>query len=68
MTNPSVLEEKIRSCGMKKSWIAKQLGISPTCLWKKMRGDREFKASEMQTLCDLLGIKTMDEMAKIFFA
>lgn len=67
MTNTSALEEKIRGCGMKKSWIAKKMGLSQTGLWKKMRGEREFKISEVQTLCDLLGINTIEEVSKIFF-
>lgn len=68
MTNTTMLEERIKASGMKKAFIAEKLELSPTGLWKKMRGEREFKASEMKTLCDLLGINNMDEMAKIFFA
>ena len=68
MTNTPALEEKIRKCGYKKTWIAGKLGLSPTGLWKKMRGEREFKISEVLTLSELLDINTMDEVTKIFFA
>lgn len=68
MTNTAALEARIKGSGIKKSWLAEKMGLSPTALWKKLRGEREFKISEVQTMCDLLGIDSMEEVAKIFFA
>lgn len=67
MINTAALEERIKGSGIKKSFLAGKMGLSPTALWKKLRGEREFKISEVQTMCDLLGINSMEEVAKIFF-
>ena len=67
MTNTSLLEKIISESGYKKSYIAGCLGISAYALSLKINNKSEFWASEIDTLCRLLGIKTKDRMA-IFFA
>lgn len=67
MTNTLLLEERIDKSGYKKSYIAKQIGISAYALSKKINNETEFKASEINILCDILKIDTKDRMA-IFFA
>ena len=68
MTNTKLLESYIKKSGLKRGKLAESLGISMASLKKKIDGDREFKASEIKTLCDLLGIHEPEVMERIFFA
>lgn len=68
MTNTKLLEEAIEKSGYKKSYIAKVMGITRYCLTRKIRNENEFKASEINTLCNLLKIETAAEKERIFFA
>ena len=67
MTNTNLLEHYIKSSGYKKSFIAKQLGITAYGFALKANNKSEFKASEIETLCKLLKIGAKDKEA-IFFA
>lgn len=67
MTNTSLLEQYIEKSGYKKSFIAKQLGITAYGFALKISNKNEFKASEMTILCNLLKINAEDKEA-IFFA
>ncbi len=67
MTNTSMLEQKIKASGYKRSYIADLLGISAYALSMKIRNETEFKASEIEKLCQLLGFEVNTRMA-IFFA
>lgn len=69
MTNTELLEEKIAESGYKKSYIAKAIGLKSVYgLTKKIRNENEFKAKEINALCDLLNINSLDEKERIFFA
>lgn len=68
MTNTALLEHKIIKSGLKKSYIAKAIGLSPYGLTLKIRNINEFKASEIEKLCILLGIDDLEERCAIFFA
>lgn len=68
MTNTELLEEKILKSGLKKSYIAKVIGLTPYGLTLKVRNANEFKASEIEKLCNLLGITDLEERCAIFFA
>ena len=68
MTNTKLLESYIKKSGLKRGKLAESLGISMAALKKKTNGDREFKASEIKTLCELLGIHDSEVMERIFFA
>lgn len=67
MTNTSLLEKYIEKSGYKKSFIAKQLGLSAYGFTLKINNKSEFKGSEMIILCKLLNINAKDKEA-IFFA
>ena len=67
MTNTSLLEDYIEKSGYKKSYIAKALGITRSGLFLKCTNKNEFKASEIEVLCELLNID-IDDRIKIFFA
>lgn len=68
MTNTRLLEEAIEKSGFKKSYIAKVIGLSAYGLAKKIKNETEFKASEINNLCDLLKIESVEEKERIFFA
>ena len=67
MTNTALLETKINESGLKKSYIAKSMGLSPYGLTLKIRNINEFKASEIDKICSLLGIDSPEERCEIFF-
>ena len=68
MTNTALLEEKITKSGLKKSYIAKAIGLSPYGLTLKIQNVNEFKASEIEKMCILLNIESLEERCAIFFA
>lgn len=68
MTNTALLNMAIRKSGLKKSYLADKIGLSPAGFCNCLNNRAEFKASQINILCDLLGIKTLEEKEKIFFA
>lgn len=68
MTNKELLNERIEKSGLKKGYIAIVLGMTPGSLSHKIANRRDFKASEINALCELLGIDTLEEKEAIFFA
>jgi hypothetical protein len=68
LTNTALLEEKITKSGLKKSYIAKAMGLSSYGLALKIQNVHEFKASEIEKMCILLGIDDLEERCAIFFA
>ena len=67
MTNTSLLEQYIEKSGYKKSFVAKQLGITAYAFALKINNRSEFKANEIAILCKHLKINARDKEA-IFFA
>lgn len=67
MANTEALEKKIRDQGIKKVFLAEKLGITSFGLSKKINNINEFKASEIQMLCELLNITSLKEKESIFF-
>ena len=67
MTDTALLEKKIAESGLKKSYIAKALGLSPYGLSLKIRNTNEFKASEIAKICEILDISNLEEKNSIFF-
>lgn len=69
MTNTQLLVELIAESGYKRSYIAKAIGLnSAYSLARKINNESEFKASEINALCELLNISTLEERQAIFFA
>lgn len=68
MTNTAKLELRIQQSGLKKSYIANALGITLKTLANKIANRCEFKASEIDAICKLLGITDPAEKEAIFFA
>ena len=67
MIDLELLQQKIRESGLKMSYISEKMGISRYTLHMKLVNEREFKVSEMQSICDILGISE-EEKSAIFFA
>lgn len=67
MTDTKALREKIDESGYKSRFIAERVGITYQGLLKKINNETEFKASEIQKLCELLRIDVRGK-EKIFFA
>lgn len=66
MTDTYKLRYKIKSSGLKISYLAEQLGLSRQGLANKINGDTEFIASEISKMSDLLRL-TLEEREEIFF-
>lgn len=67
MTNTNMLSNKVKESGLKLTFIAKKLGITREGLYRKMRNETEFKASEIICLQTILRL-TNKERDEIFFA
>ena len=67
MTDTKLLEQVIKERGLKKGYIAERLGVSRSGLINLIKGRTEFKASQIQTLSDLLNLTEAQKNA-IFFA
>ncbi len=66
MTDTKLLRKKIDESGYKLRFIASKLGITYQGFLKKINNETEFKASEIQLLCNLLNID-IQKKEKIFF-
>lgn len=67
MTDVELLNQRIRDSGLKFSFIAQKMGLSYYGLRRKLNNLCEFKASEISSLCDILGITNVAEKEAIFF-
>ena len=67
MTDRTLLNERIKAKGLKKSYLAEQIGKKPRTLSRKLTGKQDFTESEMRTLARILQLSAEDRIA-IFFA
>ena len=65
--NRSELRAEIARKDISKRAIAEALDISETSLFLKMRGDREFKETEIRKLVEVLAL-TPDDVQRIFLS
>lgn len=65
MTNTNLLKGAIKSKGLTQGETARMIGISAASLNYKINNRRQFTASEISKLVDLLAIRNKDEY---FFA
>lgn len=68
MTDTEKLQEYIDRSGLKQSYIAEQLGLSSYGFARKRDNLSEFLPSEINVLCELLNIQSVQERFEIFFA
>ena len=68
MTNTELLKKKIDASGLKIGYIVEKLGTSYAWFNKKLNNRKDFNATEMQILCEILNITDLAEKDRIFFA
>lgn len=68
MTDTKALKKIIKDKGLKYQFIAKELNITYQGLKNKIENINEFKTSEVDMLCKLLGITDLRIKEKLFFA
>lgn len=68
MTDTEKLMEYVKDSGLKLGFIAEKMGLSRFGLYKKINNESDFKAREIETLCELLHITSMGDRNRIFFA
>ena len=67
MSDSVKLSEAIKSRGVKKVFVAQQIGVSVSTLWRKMKGTSDFTLSEIQTIAAALKLSDK-EIRDIFFS
>lgn len=67
MVDIQKLSKKIDESGLKKYYIASRIGLTTYGLQKKINNQTQFKANEIEKLCIILKIKTLEEKEIIFF-
>lgn len=65
MTDVRLLKEKIKETGLKKVYIAKQLGLTYQGYLRKENGQSEFISSEISMMKDLLSL-SLEDVSDIF--
>lgn len=68
MTDTEKLLKKINESGLKKGFIASEIGLSTYGFQKKVENRTQFKAEEIKKLCLVLCITSLQEKEEIFFA
>lgn len=68
MTNKELLEDIIKQKGLKKSFLAQKVGLTPAGFCNCINNRAEFKASQINTLCEVLEIADLETKEAIFFA
>jgi hypothetical protein len=68
MTNTKLLEAKIAASGKKKKYLAEKVGLTYAGFRNCCLNKAEFKASQIEILCEELGITSLKEKQEIFFA
>lgn len=68
MTNTELLEDKIKKSGKKKGYLAEKVGLSSAGFRNCIINKAEFKVSQVDILCEELGITSLKEKESIFFA
>lgn len=68
MTDTVLLQQYIDKSGLKQCYIAEQLNLSSYGFARKRDNLSEFLPSEIDALCALLNIQSLEDRFKIFFA
>lgn len=67
MTNTNLFKKKMKDRGLKQMYIAEKIGITSYSLSLKINNKNDFKSKEIQKICEILSINTLEEKDKIFF-
>lgn len=63
MVNMELLIAKINASGLKRNYIAENLGISNSLLSKKLARETEFKANEIAKLSSILKLSDAEKVS-----
>ena len=59
------IRSTIKRKGLKKSYIAEQMGITPTTFWKKLSGQPKFTRAELYMMSDILNGRYEQQLQEI---
>ena len=59
------IRSTIKRKGLKKSYIAEQMGITPTTFWKKLSEQAKFTRAELYMLSDILNGRYEQQLHEI---
>lgn len=68
MTDTKTLKKIIKESGLKQDYIASKIGLSSYGFARKRDNLSDFTASEIDSLCDILKIDSVEDRFSIFFA
>lgn len=68
MVNTALLKDAIINSGLKKEYIAKEMGLTRQSLGNKLNGRSDFWSEEIIAICEILGITDPVVKDSIFFA
>lgn len=68
VTDTKLLDKKIEESGKKIGYLAEKVGLSLGGFYNCRNNKAEFKASQIEILCDELYITDLEERQAIFFA
>lgn len=68
MVNTALLEEAIRASGKRKSYLAEKIGCTLQSFRMRCVNKYDFKSTDIEILCQELGITKLTEKERIFFA
>ena len=68
MTDTALLQKYIDDSGLKQAFIAEKIGLTSYGFARKRDNKSQFLPSEIDALCVLLRIDTLEERFAVFFA
>lgn len=68
MVNTALLEEAIRTSGKRKQYLADRIGCTVQSFRMRVTNRYDFKSSDIDILCQELGITRLTDKERIFFA
>lgn len=68
MTDTKLLKEWIKKSGLKQEHIAEKLKLSSYGFARKRDNLSQFNAAEIDMLCEILGITSLEDRFAVFFA
>ena len=68
LTNTKLLKEWIKKSGLKQEFIAEKLNLSSYGFARKRDNLSKFDAAEINVLCDILNIDSLEDRFAVFFA
>ena len=68
MVDLQLLESYVVKSGLKKAYIAQELGVTREMLWRYLSGKSKLTTGVSSQLSKILGIETAKEREAVFFA